>query len=61
VAELKRLRGLVAHTLYECPSCGARYLGTQRCPDCHRFCRALGTGGACPHCDELLLTDELLD
>ena len=61
IAELKRLRVLVAHTLYECPTCGERLLGTQRCPDCHRFCRALGTGGACPHCDQLLLTSELLD
>jgi len=51
----------VAHTLYECPACGARYLGEQRCPDCHRFCRALGLGGACPQCDELILSTELLD
>jgi hypothetical protein len=58
--ELKRLRTLVAHTLYECPTCGERYLGERRCPDCHRFCRALGLGGVCPHCDELLLLTDLL-
>ena len=59
--ELRRLRTLTAHTLYECPTCGERYLGVQRCPDCNRFCRALGLGGACPHCDEPLLIADLLD
>lgn len=59
--ELKRLLALVAHTVYECPTCGERYLGTQRCPDCQHFCRALGLGGACPHCDQVLLSSELLD
>ena len=59
--DLKRLRALGAHTLYECPTCGARYLGVQRCPDCQHFCRALGLGGACPHCDQLLLATDLLD
>ena len=58
---LKRLQGLVAHTLYECPTCGERYLGVQRCPDCQHFCRALRLGGACPHCDELLLLTAILD
>jgi hypothetical protein len=60
-AQLQRLGTRVAHTLYECPACGGRYLGEQRCPDCHRFCRALGLGGACPQCDELILSTELLD
>jgi hypothetical protein len=59
--ELKRLRTLMAHTLYECPTCGERYLGVQRCPDCQHFCRALGLGGACPHCDQLLLIAEVLE
>jgi hypothetical protein len=58
--ELKRLRTLVAHTLYECPTCGERYLGVQRCPECQHFCRALGLGGACPHCDEVLLITDVL-
>lgn len=59
-ADLQRLGQRVAHTLYECPVCGERSLGVQRCPDCHRFGRALGLGGACPHCDELILSAELL-
>jgi hypothetical protein len=59
--ELKRLGELVAHTLYECPACGERYLGERRCPDCNRFCRALGLGGPCPHCAEPVLLAELLD
>jgi predicted nucleic acid-binding Zn ribbon protein len=59
--ELQRVRALMAHTLYECPTCGERYLGVQRCPDCQHFCRSLGLGGACPHCDQLLLATELLD
>ena len=50
-----------AHTIYECPACGERYLGEQRCPDCQRFCRALGLGGACPHCDQPIMSSELLD
>jgi hypothetical protein len=43
-----------AATLYVCPTCDARYLGEQRCPDCSTFCRRLGPGGACPHCEEPL-------
>jgi hypothetical protein len=58
---LQRLRTPMAHTVYECPTCGERYLGVQRCPDCQHFCRALGLGGACPHCDELLLITDVLD
>lgn len=38
-------------TVYECPDCGERYLGQQRCDDCGTFCRRIGPGGACPHCD----------
>jgi hypothetical protein len=60
-AELKRLGELLAHTLYECPSCGERYLGRRRCPECNRFCRTLGLGGTCPHCEEPVLLAELLD
>ena len=50
-----------AHTIYECPACGERYVGEQRCPDCQRFCRALGLGGPCPHCDQPILSSELLE
>jgi hypothetical protein len=47
-----------AATVYECPLCGVRFLGEQRCPDCNVFCRRLGPGARCPHCDEpIALTD----
>jgi predicted RNA-binding Zn-ribbon protein involved in translation (DUF1610 family) len=50
------------HTVYECPDCGTRQLGVQRCEDCGRFGRALGLGGTCPGCAEpLTLTDLGLD
>lgn len=49
-----------AQTVYECLECEQRFVGLQRCPDCHRFCRKLGLGGACPGCDELILIAELL-
>jgi hypothetical protein len=35
--ELQRRRRLAAHTLYECPACGERFLGERRCGECHRF------------------------
>lgn len=60
VAELKRRAELLAHRLFECPACGEQYLGEQRCPDCNRFCRLLGLGGACPSCDQPILLAELL-
>jgi hypothetical protein len=53
-------RPLAMHTLYECPACGERYLDERRCPDCNLFCRGLGPGGRCPHCDEPILAAELL-
>lgn len=46
--------------VYECDRCGARYLAEQRCPDCNTFCRRLGPGGPCLHCDELVTVAELL-
>jgi len=48
------------HTIYECPACEQRLLGEQRCPDCHAFCRRLGLGGLCPHCDDPVTLAELL-
>jgi hypothetical protein len=45
--------------VYECPSCGSRYLGEQRCPDCQLFCRRIGPGGRCPHCDEVVAVEDL--
>ena len=59
-AELRRRRQLVAHTVYECDDCGERYLGQQQCDLCHRFCRAIGLGGRCLGCDELVLIADLL-
>ena len=41
-----------ATTVYKCPSCEQRYLGIRRCEDCQLFCRRIGPGGLCPHCDE---------
>ncbi len=58
--ELKRLGELVAHTIYECPDCGERFMAEQRCPDCNRFCRKLGLGGCCPDCQQPVLLAELL-
>ena len=59
-ARSRSQQALVAHTVYECPSCETRLLGTQRCPDCHVFCRRLGLGGPCPHCDEPVLLADIL-
>ena len=49
-----------ADTVYECPGCSARFLGEQRCPDCQQFCRRIGPGGPCPHCDEPVALADLL-
>jgi hypothetical protein len=49
-----------AAVVYECPVCAARYLGEQRCPDCHVFCRRVGPGGSCPHCDEPVAVADLI-
>jgi phage FluMu protein Com len=50
----------VPSTIYECDSCGARALGTQRCTDCRTFMRRVDIGGACPHCDEPITVAELI-
>ena len=47
-------------TIYCCPECQTRYLGQQRCDDCGIFCRRLGPGGLCPHCDEPVALQDLL-
>ncbi len=47
-------------TIYECPDCGGRLLGQQRCPDCHTFARRIGVGGECPHCQEPVAVIDLL-
>ena len=47
-------------TIYECPGCGQRLHGEQRCPDCGIFAARLGTGGPCPHCGEPVTITDLL-
>jgi len=47
-------------TVYECGECGSRALGSQRCPDCDTFTRAVGIGGLCPSCDEPVAIQDLL-
>ena len=59
--ELQRQRLLVAHTVYECPRCGERFLGERRCGDCHVvYARSIGLGGSCPDCDTVILLADLL-
>jgi len=53
-------RAARAATVYVCPSCDARFLGEQRCPDCGLFCRRVGPGGPCPHCEEPVALVDLL-
>ena len=59
-SELRQRGQLAANTVYECQECGERFLGQQRCDECKRFCRAVGLGGHCPGCEELVLITELL-
>jgi len=47
-------------TIYQCPHCEERYLGQQRCDDCGTFCRRIGPGGPCPHCDEPVAIKDLI-
>lgn len=47
-------------TVYECPACGTRFVGEQRCADCGVFCRRVGPGGPCPHCDEPVAVADLI-
>lgn len=48
-----------AVTVYECPACGERMLGEQRC-ECGSFMRRVGVGGTCPACEAAVAFDELL-
>jgi ribosomal protein L32 len=59
--QLQRKRLLVAHTVYECSSCGERFLGERRCPDCHLYGRSVGLGGSCPDCETVILLADLLE
>jgi hypothetical protein len=57
---LQRRKVLVAHTIYECGTCGEQYVGERRCPACHTFNKGLGLGGNCPDCDTPILLADLL-
>lgn len=48
-------------TVYECPDCQTRYLGTQRCPDCNTFCTSLGPGAPCPHCEDPIVISDIIN
>jgi predicted RNA-binding Zn-ribbon protein involved in translation (DUF1610 family) len=48
-------------TVYECPDCGERLLGEQRCEACRTFTRRVGIGGNCPSCDEPVAITDLID
>jgi hypothetical protein len=48
-------------TVYECPECGDRLYGAQRCDQCGVFTRRVGIGGPCPHCDQPVALNDLLD
>ena len=48
------------YTVYECPDCGERQLGEQRCETCRTFTRRIGVGGPCPNCDEPVAVTDLL-
>lgn len=46
-------------TVYECPACGGRAVGEQRC-ECGSFMRRVGPGGHCPECDAAVAVSDLL-
>ena len=48
-----------ADIIYQCPSCETRYLGQQRCDDCNLWCKRIGLGSSCPHCEPLAINDLL--
>jgi hypothetical protein len=49
------------YTIYECPDCGERLHGQQRCDQCGSFARRVGIGGPCPHCSQPVALSDLLD
>ncbi len=48
-------------TVYACPDCDTRYYAQQWCHDCNQPCARVGLGGLCPHCDEPVTINDLLD
>ena len=57
---LRRVGRGRATTVYECPQCQSRALGTQRCDDCNCFGYRVGVGGLCPHCEEPVVLVDLV-
>src|SRR5260370_42615047 len=47
--DLQRRRTLVAHTVYERPTCGERALGDRRCAESALFMHALGLAATSPY------------
>ena len=58
--QLRLRHGLAAQTVYECPSCGERFVGQRRCPECNLFSRAVSLGGHCLECEAPVLLTDLL-
>ncbi len=50
-----------AVTVYFCEGCETRQLAVQRCEECGLFGVALGTGAACPCCQEPIAAAELVE
>jgi hypothetical protein len=48
-------------TVYECPGCATRSLGSQWCPDCNQPALRIDYGGLCPHCDQPVAISDLTD
>jgi len=59
--DLQHRRILTTHTIYECPSCGERFVGERRCSSCQLFCRSVGLGGHCSECESPIVFAEVLD
>jgi hypothetical protein len=59
--DLQHRRVLARHTVYECPSCGERFVGERRCSACGLFGRAVGLGGHCSECDAPIVFAEVLE
>src|SRR5258708_31661372 len=57
--DLQRRKVLVAHTIYECATCGDQYVRDRRCSECHTFTRPLRLGGNCPDCHTPILLADL--
>lgn len=59
--ELRRQGGLAAATVYECEACDERFVGNQQCESCRKFLPAVGLGGECPCCGEVIVISDLIE